>query len=142
MLTGLFPPTSGSALVAGYDIATEIEQVHLSMGLCPQFDVLWNDLTVEEHLLFYCRLKGVESSHESEHVKRIMRDVGLHTASAKLASDLSGGMKRRLSIAIALVGHSRIVLLDEPTTGLDPVSRRQIWVRTTFSFSIHGLCLT
>lgn len=127
MLTGLFPPTSGSALVAGYDIGTEIEQVHLSMGLCPQFDVLWSDLTVLEHLYFYCRLKGVNTSHESDHVKRIMRDVGLHTAKDKRASDLSGGMKRRLSIAIALVGHSRIVMLDEPTTGLDPVSRRQIW---------------
>lgn len=122
MLTGLFPPTSGTALVAGYDIRTEIDKVHLSMGLCPQFDVIWSDLTVEEHLLFYCRLKGVETSQESSHVNRIMKDVGLHTAKDKLASDLSGGMKRRLSIAIALVGHSKIVLLDEPTTGLGALS--------------------
>jgi ABC-type multidrug transport system ATPase subunit len=57
MLTGLFPPTDGWAKVAGHDIRTEIDKVHLSMGLCPQFDVIWGDLTVYEHLLFYARLK-------------------------------------------------------------------------------------
>jgi ABC-type multidrug transport system ATPase subunit len=59
MITGLFAPTEGSAWVAGYSVSTEQEKVHLNIGVCPQFDLLWNDLTVEEHLLFYARLKGV-----------------------------------------------------------------------------------
>lgn len=127
MLTGMFSPSDGTALVGGYDIRTEIDQVHLSMGLCPQFDILWNDLTVREHLLFYARLKGIDSGEESEHVDRLIAEVGLSKAKNKRADALSGGMRRRLSIAIALVGDSRIVFLDEPTTGLDAASRRQIW---------------
>ena len=127
MLTGMFSPSDGTALVGGYDIRTEIDQVHLSMGLCPQFDILWNDLTVREHLLFYARLKGIDSGEEDDHVDRLISEVGLAKAKNKRADALSGGMRRRLSIAIALVGDSRIVFLDEPTTGLDAASRRQIW---------------
>lgn len=127
MLTGMFKPSDGTALVGGYDIRTEIDQVHLSMGLCPQFDILWNDLTVKEHLLFYARLKGIDSSEEDDHVDRLITEVGLAKAKNKRADALSGGMRRRLSIAMALVGDSRIVFLDEPTTGLDAASRRQIW---------------
>lgn len=127
ILTGMFKPTDGTALVGGYDIRTEIDQVHLSMGLCPQFDILWNDLTVREHLLFYARLKGIDSSEEDEHVDRLIAEVGLSKSKNKRADALSGGMRRRLSIAVSLVGDSRIVFLDEPTTGLDAASRRQIW---------------
>jgi ABC-type multidrug transport system ATPase subunit len=127
MLTGMFKPTEGTALVGGYDITTEIDQVHLSMGLCPQFDILWSDLTVREHLLFYARLKGIDSKEEDEHVEKLIGEVGLSKAKNKRADALSGGMRRRLSIAISLVGDSKIVFLDEPTTGLDAASRRQIW---------------
>jgi ABC-type multidrug transport system ATPase subunit len=127
MLTGMFKPSDGTALVGGFDIRTEIDQVHLSMGLCPQFDLLWSDLTVKEHLLFYARLKGVDTSHEVDHVDKLIAEVGLAKAANKRADALSGGMRRRLSIAISLVGDSKIVFLDEPTTGLDAASRRQIW---------------
>lgn len=127
MLTGMFKPTEGTALVGGYNITTEIDEVHLSMGLCPQFDILWSDLTVREHLLFYARLKGIEPSEEDEHVDKLIGEIGLSKAKNKRTDALSGGMRRRLSIAISLVGDSKIVFLDEPTTGLDAASRRQIW---------------
>jgi len=126
-LTGVFPPTSGEATVGGCDIATNIDQAHLVMGVCPQFNILWDQLTVEEHLLFYTRLKGIPSKLEKDHVTHALTQVGLNHVATRLSSALSGGMKRRLSVAISLVGDSAIVFLDEPTTGLDPTSRRQLW---------------
>jgi len=127
ILTGLYPPTSGTALVGGFDIRTDIDQVHLVMGVCPQFDTLWMDLTCEETLLFYSRLKGVSSKDEDDHVKYSLSMVGLEDYPKRLVKDLSGGMRRRLSVAVSLVGDPRIIFLDEPTTGLDPESRRQLW---------------
>jgi len=113
--------------VGGYDITRDIDMVHLVIGLCPQFDVLWDDLTCKEHLLFYARLKGIPPSEEDEHVRQILREVGLYDARNRNSINLSGGMRRRLSLAISFVGKSRITFLDEPTTGLDPASRRHIW---------------
>jgi len=127
LFTGLFPPSYGSAFVGGYDITKEVSDVQLIMGLCPQFDILWGDLTLEEHVLFYARIKGMPSKQISNTVDNLLHEVGLLSVKTRLAKNLSGGMKRRLSIAISLVGDSRIVFLDEPTTGLDPASRRQIW---------------
>uniref|UniRef100_A0A6B2L4B2 ABC transporter domain-containing protein n=1 Tax=Arcella intermedia TaxID=1963864 RepID=A0A6B2L4B2_9EUKA len=127
MLTGMFPPTSGTALVGSYDITSEIEMVQLVIGLCPQFDILWDDLTCLEHMLFYSRIKGIDPNEEMDHAKQILREVGLYDARHRNAVNLSGGMRRRLSLAISLVGKSRITFLDEPTTGLDPASRRHIW---------------
>jgi len=123
----MFPPTRGYALVGGYDITKEIDMVHLVIGLCPQFDVLWADLTCIEHLLFYARLKGIPPSEEQSHVRQVLREVGLYDARNRSSVNLSGGMRRRLSLAISFVGKSRITFLDEPTTGLDPASRRHIW---------------
>jgi ABC-type multidrug transport system ATPase subunit len=127
ILTGLIPPTSGWATVAGYDIRTQIDMVQLVIGVCPQFDCQWSELTVLEHILFYARLKGVPPSDEMTHARVILTQVGLWNVKDRLSRELSGGMRRRLSIAISLVGDSKIVFMDEPTTGLDPSSRRQIW---------------
>jgi len=127
LLTGLYPPTFGSAVIGGHDITTELTQARLALGVCPQFNVLWDTLTVEEHLLFYARLKGVPPRLENEHVKTWLVELGLLFAKDRLSQDLSGGMKRRLSAGIALVGNPKVVFLDEPTTGLDPASRRHLW---------------
>lgn len=127
MLCGLFSPTKGEAYVAGYSIINEIDKVHLSMGLCPQFDVLWGDLTCREHLYFYARLKGIKWSEQKKEVEEILEAVGLKQKGNTLSRSLSGGMKRRLSIGISLVGKPKIVMLDEPTTGLDPTSKRNLW---------------
>ena len=127
MLQGLYVPTGGSAFVGGFDITTEQQNVRLSLGIVPQFDVLWPTLTIAEHVLFYARVKGVPYSSEASAVQDILRRVGLADVSARRSDALSGGMRRRLSIACAMVGAPRVVLLDELTTGLDPASRRAVW---------------
>jgi ABC-type multidrug transport system ATPase subunit len=88
---------------------------------------LWGDLTVEDHLLFYAGLKGVPPHKEAEFVKKAMDDVLLTKFAKFRTKELSGGMKRRLSVAISLVSDPKIVFLDEPSTGLDPENRRQLW---------------
>jgi len=127
MITGLYPPNYGNAWVNGYSIRNEINQVHLKMGVCPQFDLLWPDLTVQEHLIFYARLKGIKRKDETFRVNEAMKEVFLDKFGDFKANALSGGMKRRLSVAISLVGDPKIIFLDEPTTGLDPENRRQLW---------------
>jgi ABC-type multidrug transport system ATPase subunit len=127
MLTGLYGPDGGDAWIGGFSITQELEQVQLYMGVCPQFDILWPDLTVLEHLLFYARLKGISPSEENESVNRAMSEVYLTKFKDLKSTQLSGGMRRRLSVAISLVGNPKIVFLDEPTTGLDPENRRQLW---------------
>ncbi|KAI8919374.1 hypothetical protein DFJ77DRAFT_508257 [Powellomyces hirtus] len=128
ILTGLYEATKGKAYIAGYDLDTERDDVWRSVGICPQHDVLWDDLTCEEHLLFYARLKGIPKSEEHAVVEASLRTVALNGPFKKrLSKGLSGGEKRRLSIAIALVGKPKVVFLDEPTTGLDPEVRRLIW---------------
>ncbi|KAI9099240.1 hypothetical protein DFS34DRAFT_579715 [Phlyctochytrium arcticum] len=127
LLTGLYAPTSGTATVAGQDIRTDIDGVYRSIGVCPQFDLLWSDLTVSDHLYFYARLKGIPPKDEAKAVLAAMEQVKLAPFADRQVVGLSGGERRRLSIAIALVGSPALVFLDEPTTGLDPEVRRLIW---------------
>ncbi|XP_058696545.1 glucosylceramide transporter ABCA12 [Poecile atricapillus] len=129
ILTGLFPTSSGTIFVYGKDIRTDQEVIRKNMGVCMQHNVLFNYLTTKEHLLLYGYIKVPHcSKHELyQEVKRTLKETGLYSHRHKLAGTLSGGMKRKLSIAIALLGGSRVVILDEPTTGVDPCSRRSIW---------------
>ena len=142
MLVGTLTPTSGVASVAGCDIATEIDLVHGKTGICPQHDVLWDSLTVKEHLEFYANMKGVQTGAVlKQHVKDALIEVGLLKCQHRKSSQLSGGMKRRLSIAIAMIGNSEVVFLDEPTTGLDPASRRAIWKIIRNSKNVSNRCI-
>ncbi|KAL2915890.1 hypothetical protein HK105_204591 [Polyrhizophydium stewartii] len=127
ILTGVYEPTHGSATLGGFDIVGEADAAFRSIGVCPQFDILWPDLTIEEHLFFYARLKGVAREFEREAVAAATELVKLETMRTRRVKNLSGGEKRRLSIAIALVADPRVVFLDEPTTGLDPEVRRVVW---------------
>ncbi|KAG0052778.1 hypothetical protein BGZ83_002132 [Gryganskiella cystojenkinii] len=127
ILTGLYEPTQGWARLAGFELDTEIKDVYRNIGVCPQHDILWDDLTVGEHLYFYARLKGVTAAEERAAVLASLNAVSLIPFENRLTKGLSGGEKRRLSIAIALVGNPGIVFLDEPTTGLDISVRRLIW---------------
>ena len=117
MMTGIYPPSSGTAYASGYDITTEMNNVYLNIGVCPQHDILWDDLTVAEHLLFYARLRGIPAERESSVVQDTLISVRLQLFRDRLTKGLSGGEKRRLSIAIALIGDAPLVFLDEPTTG-------------------------
>ncbi|XP_077864040.1 phospholipid-transporting ATPase ABCA1-like [Saccoglossus kowalevskii] len=127
ILTGLFPPTSGTAYVYNQDILTNIDQIRKNMGMCPQHNVLFDHLTVDEHLWFYARLKGMSNLDVKTEMRQMIKDVGLPHKRDEKAKHLSGGMKRKLSVAIAFVGGSRVVILDEPTAGVDPYARRSIW---------------
>ncbi|KAI8610816.1 hypothetical protein BC830DRAFT_1143991 [Chytriomyces sp. MP71] len=127
ILTGLYTPSSGHGIMAGYDLRADSTDICKVMGICPQFDILWEDLTVEEHLYFYARMKGATKQVEDAYVNQALANVSLTSLRFRLSKRLSGGEKRRLSIAIALIGTPKVVFLDEPTTGLDPEVRRLIW---------------
>ncbi|VVB04510.1 unnamed protein product [Arabis nemorensis] len=129
MMTGLLKPTSGTGLVQGLDICNDMDRVYTSMGVCPQHDLLWETLTGREHLLFYGRLKNLKGSDLTQAVEESLKSVNLfHGGVAdKPAGKYSGGMKRRLSVAISLIGNPKVVYLDEPSTGLDPASRKNLW---------------
>uniref|UniRef100_A0A8C4SRD7 P-type phospholipid transporter n=1 Tax=Erpetoichthys calabaricus TaxID=27687 RepID=A0A8C4SRD7_ERPCA len=127
VLTGLYPPTSGTAYINGKDICTEIDTIRQSMGMCPQYNILFHHLTVTEHIYFYSRLKGKNKEEAEKEVEDMIRDIGLPHKRNEEAQNLSGGMQRKLSVAMAFVGGSKVVILDEPTSGVDPYSRRSIW---------------
>ncbi|XP_007906223.1 phospholipid-transporting ATPase ABCA1 [Callorhinchus milii] len=127
ILTGLFPPSSGTAFIYGSDIRTAIDSIRKDIGFCPQYNVLFDQLTVEEHIYFYACLKECSSKEVEEEIDRMINDVGLPNKRKDLVKNLSGGMQRKLSVAIAFVGGSKTVILDEPTAGVDPYARRGIW---------------
>ncbi|NWJ10124.1 ABCA1 protein, partial [Crypturellus undulatus] len=152
ILTGLLPPTSGTAYIQGWDIRSDMDSIRRTMGTCPQHNVLFDILTVEEHIWFYGRLKGLSEQQVRAETEQLLRDTGLPHKRREQTRSLSGawgaagrggpaarlpavtgmaipagGMQRKLSVAIAFVGGSRVVLLDEPTAGVDPYSRRSIW---------------
>ncbi|XP_070193926.1 phospholipid-transporting ATPase ABCA3-like [Littorina saxatilis] len=127
MLTGFLPPSSGTAYVNGFDIRTDINSVRSNLGLCPQHNILFESLTVDEHLTFFARLKGCPKEEIAGEVAAMAKEVGLETKRQARAGTLSGGQKRKLSVGIALIGGSKIVILDEPTSGMDPAARRQTW---------------
>ncbi|XP_048208118.1 retinal-specific phospholipid-transporting ATPase ABCA4 [Perognathus longimembris pacificus] len=127
ILTGLLPPTSGTVLIGGKDIETSLDEVRQSLGMCPQHNILFHHLTVAEHILFYAQLKGKSWEEAQLETEGMLEDTGLHHKRNEEAQDLSGGMQRKLSVAIAFVGDSKVVILDEPTSGVDPYSRRSIW---------------
>ncbi|XP_026725285.1 ATP-binding cassette sub-family A member 1 [Trichoplusia ni] len=127
MLTGMVPPTSGTAFINGYNIVHETGLARKSLGICPQHNVLFPDLTVAEHIIFYSRLKGVPKCKLNEEVDHFVKLLDLEQKRDVTSNKLSGGQKRRLSVGAAMCGNSRVVLLDEPTSGLDPAARRALW---------------
>lgn len=127
ILTGLFPPTEGTAYIYGCDIRMDMEKIRRSLGMCPQHNVLFDRLTVDEHLWFYARMKGMPEKDVKREMDQLVMDVGLPTKRHCAVETLSGGMKRKLSVAMAFAAGSRTVILDEPTAGVDPYARRAIW---------------
>mmetsp|Transcript_24374 Transcript_24374/g.37578 ORF Transcript_24374/g.37578 Transcript_24374/m.37578 type:complete len:1959 (-) Transcript_24374:259-6135(-) len=124
MLTGLLKPTSGDAAVVGTSIVHQMPIVRQKIGICLQHDCLFDLLNVQEHIEFFAMLKG---SYSKENVEKTMKDVALYEKRFTPSKNLSGGMKRKLSVAIAFCGDSKVVFLDEPTSGMDPFSRRFTW---------------
>ena len=104
-----------------------MDRIRESFGFCPQHNVLWDDLTVEEHLRFYASLKISDQKEIAAEVDAMIDNVGLPHKRHEKTKNLSGGMQRKLSVAIAYIGGAKVVLLDEPTAGVDPWARRGIW---------------
>ncbi|XP_045445298.1 phospholipid-transporting ATPase ABCA3 [Pipistrellus kuhlii] len=127
VLSGLYPATSGEAYVNGYSISKHMVQIRESLGLCPQQDLLFNYLTVAEHLHFYCVMKGIPRKMHAKEIDPMLSALNLEEKRNTFSVSLSGGMKRKLSISIALIGDSKVVILDEPTAGMDPTSRMATW---------------
>ena len=128
-LTGLYEATEGNAFYDGDDIliGNNMDKFRLKIGICPQHDVLFEDLTIKEHLNMFSIFKGVPSNHIDEEVNKSLKDFKLEEIKDITVSDLSAGQKRQLSIAIALIGGSKVIFLDEPSSGMDVSSRRNLW---------------
>lgn len=114
MLTGLIPATSGHAMIYGRDTRTDINTIRNNLGLCPQHNILFDKLTVEEHLWFYAKLKQMNDGSIGELIETMLRDTGLKKKRNNMINSLSGGMQRKLSVGIAFVGEANLVILDEP----------------------------
>ncbi len=127
MLCGILRPSSGSGNVAGFDISQEPEKIKTAIGYVSQRFSLYSDLTVMENLMFYGRIYGLDGKPLIERINEVMLLTGLDQYKDRLAEILSGGWRQRLAIANAILHKPKIIFLDEPTAGIDPISRRSIW---------------
>lgn len=127
MLCGIMTPTSGTAHVLGYDVATEAESLKSRIGYMSQRFSLYKDLTVEENIYFYARLYGIAASEMKNRKNQVLEMAGLKDRRNTLAGQLAGGWKQRLALGCAIIHSPDMVFLDEPTAGVDPVSRREFW---------------
>ena len=129
MLTGLYEATEGKAYYDGYDIleSNNMDKFRSILGICPQHDVLFDDLTIKEHLEMFCIFKGYKSKNIENEINKTLDDFELKNIRNIRAKNLSAGQRRKLSIAISLIGGSKIIFLDEPSSGMDITSRRNLW---------------
>jgi len=140
MLAGVLAPDSGSATLAGHDVATDSEGVKLDLSYMPQRFGLYEDLTVDENIRFYADLFLVDRGDRERRSAELLSAAGLSEFRARLAGNLSGGMKQKLGLVCALIHRPRVILLDEPTNGVDPVSRRDFW-RILYSLIAEGVAI-
>ncbi len=127
MLAGVLPPDAGRATVAGCDVVRDPERAKHHLSYMPQRFGLYEDLTVDENIRFYADLFKVQRAERETQSERLLRAAGMSEFRRRLAGKLSGGMKQKLGLVCALIHRPKVILLDEPTTGVDPVSRRDFW---------------
>lgn len=127
MLCGLLLPSAGTARVVGLDVNTQSEEIKSHIGYVSQKFSLYTDLTVHENLIFFGRVYGLTGHALKRRTQDVLSEIGLEKFSRQMAGTLSGGWKQRLALANALLHKPKVLFLDEPTAGLDPVSRRSLW---------------
>lgn len=140
MLAGVLTPDSGSATVAGIDMIRDPESAKAHLSYMPQRFGLYEDLTVEENIRFYADVFGVSNLERAARSRQLLDAAGMSPFTNRLAGKLSGGMKQKLGLVCALIHRPTVILLDEPTNGVDPVSRRDFW-RILYSLLNEGIAI-
>jgi len=126
MITGLVQPSDGTVKIAGNDVSTQIDSLRKIMGVCPQTNIMWGALTVQGHLQLFGRLRGFSDAEIERQGNELLKDLEMERVKDTLASELSGGQKRKLMVMQAFMGNPPFILLDEPTAGVDVESRESI----------------
>ncbi|WP_417873570.1 ABC transporter ATP-binding protein [Xanthomarina gelatinilytica] len=127
MLIGISKPSFGEAKVAGFDVHTQTESIKKNIGYMSQKFALYDDLTVKENITFFGGIYGLTRTRIKEKTKQLITELGLHEISNQLVGSLPLGWKQKISFSVALLHEPKIVFLDEPTGGVDPITRRQFW---------------
>ena len=140
MLAGIMPPDAGKAMVAGFDVIRDPEGAKHGLSYMPQRFGLYEDLTVDENIRFYADLFGVKRAERADRSMKLLEAAGMSEFRKRLAGKLSGGMKQKLGLVCALIHRPKVILLDEPTTGVDPVSRRDFW-RILYELAAEGVAI-
>lgn len=140
MLAGIMPPDAGTATVGGFNVARDPEGAKHALSYMPQRFGLYEDLTVEENIRFYADLFGVKRSERETRSLELLKAAGMSEFRRRMAGKLSGGMKQKLGLVCALIHRPKVILLDEPTTGVDPVSRRDFW-RILYELVSEGVAI-
>lgn len=140
MLAGVMPADAGSATLAGFDVLREPESAKHHLSYMPQRFGLYEDLTVDENIRFYADLFGVTRGERERRSGELLTAAGMSEFRGRLAGKLSGGMKQKLGLVCALIHHPKVILLDEPTTGVDPISRRDFW-RILYNLVAEGVAI-
>jgi drug efflux transport system ATP-binding protein len=140
MLAGVMPPGEGEAVVAGFDVGRDPEAAKPHLSYMPQRFGLYEDLTVDENIRFYADLFGVSKADREARSLQLLQAAGMTEFRRRLAGKLSGGMKQKLGLVCALIHRPQVILLDEPTTGVDPVSRRDFW-RILYQLTAEGVAV-
>lgn len=143
MMTGDEIISAGDAFIRGFSLKNKMQKVHQNIGYCPQFDAVLMDLTGREIIKIFCLLRGIPRSEIIEVTNKLALELGFHKHLDKNVSAFSGGNKRKLSTALALIGDPSLIFLDEPTTGMDPGAKRQLWnIINKTRNSGHSIVLT
>ena len=140
MLAGIMSPDAGRATVAGCDVVRNPEAAKHSLSYMPQRFGLYEDLTVDENIRFYADLFGVRKAERTSRSTQLLEAAGMSEFRTRMAGKLSGGMKQKLGLVCALIHRPKVILLDEPTTGVDPVSRRDFW-RILYELVAEGVAI-
>lgn len=127
VLYGVSPLSTGEARIFGMDVRSNMKEIRRTLGVCPQFDLLFPDLTAQEHIQLFCGIKGIPHNEILEITEQRLKHMKLYNVRDQRAGQYSGGMKRRLSVILSTLGDPKCVFMDEPTTGMDPVNKRYVW---------------